>query len=65
VNGDVKQTTWRHDLKNHLGIVLGFSELLLARLDPDNPIRVDVQEIHLAAQRALHLVRTIASDDSQ
>jgi hypothetical protein len=53
---------WRHDLKNQLGIVLGFSELLLNELDPASPHRADIEEIHTAAQRALELVATVPEE---
>jgi signal transduction histidine kinase len=59
VSADAKHALWRHDLKNHLGIVLGFSEVLLAQLDSADPLRADVEEIHAAAQRAMELVRSI------
>ena len=49
---------WTHDLKNQIGIVLGFSELLLGDLEPDDPRRADAQEIHDAACRALELLRS-------
>ena len=47
---------WRHDLKNQLGIVLGFSELLLGELEEGSRFRPDVAEIQKAAARALDLV---------
>ena len=47
---------WRHDMKNQLGIVLGFSDLLLQELDPNDPRRADIQEIHTAASRAMDLL---------
>ena len=47
---------WTHDMKNQIGIVLGFSELLLEGLAPDDPRRADAQEIHDAACRALELL---------
>lgn len=47
---------WRHDLKNQLGIILGFSDLMLNELDPASPHRSDVTEIYAAAQRALDLM---------
>jgi hypothetical protein len=50
---------WTHDLKNQLGIVLGFSELLLNELDPASAHRADVKEIRIAAQRALDLLARI------
>ena len=37
---------WLHDLKNQLGIVLGFSELLLNELEPGSAHRADLEEIH-------------------
>ena len=36
---------WRHDLKNQLGIVLGYSELILEEMDQSNPLRENVEEI--------------------
>jgi hypothetical protein len=47
---------WRHDMKNQLGIILGFSDLLLNELDPASPHRSDVSEIHTACQNALDLM---------
>ena len=53
---------WRHDLKNQLGIVVGFSELLLNEMEAADPHRADVVEIHSAAQRALDLVTAAARE---
>ena len=53
---DQNSVKWRHDLKNQLGIVLGFSELLLNDMDPQNAHRADIEEIHTAARRALALL---------
>jgi signal transduction histidine kinase len=50
---------WRHDLKNQLGIVIGFAEVVLADLDPSNPMREDIEEIHAAAQRAMAMIRAL------
>lgn len=47
---------WRHDMKNQLGIVLGFSELVLQDLGESHPLRPDVEEILNAARRAMLLV---------
>jgi hypothetical protein len=44
-----------HEFKNHLAIILGFSELLLAEL-PDDAVRNDVIEIHKAAAAAIALL---------
>jgi signal transduction histidine kinase len=47
---------WRHDMKNQLGVILGFSGLLLEEMGPSDPRRDDVQEIHAAARRAMELL---------
>jgi two-component system cell cycle sensor histidine kinase/response regulator CckA len=45
-----------HDLSNQLSIVLGFSELLLAGMRADDPLRPDLLEIEKAARAAMQLV---------
>jgi signal transduction histidine kinase len=50
------RSRWRHDMKNQLGIILGFSDLLLEEIDPADPRRGDVQEIRTAATRAIELL---------
>lgn len=47
---------WRHDLKNQLGIVLGFAEIVLQDLDEATTMHADVEEILKAARRAMELV---------
>jgi hypothetical protein len=46
-------------MKNQLGVILGFSDLLLEEIDPADPRRGDVQEIHTAATRAIELLATL------
>lgn len=46
----------RHDFKNQLGIILGFSEILIAEADAADPRREDLAEIHRAARAALDLL---------
>ena len=46
----------RHDFKNQLGIILGFSEILLAEAAAGDPRRDDFEEIHTAAVAALDLL---------
>ena len=53
---ETSQSRWRHDMKNQLGVVLGFSALLLEEMAPSDPRRGDVQEIHAAATRAIELL---------
>ena len=55
---------WRHDLKNQLGIVLGFAELLLQDLDEKSPLRADIEEILKAGERAMALVESVEEQDS-
>jgi hypothetical protein len=46
----------RHDFKNQPGIILGFSESLLAEAAAGDPRRDDLEEIHKAATAALDLL---------
>ena len=45
-----------HRLKNHIAIVVGFSELLLADCAPDDPKRADIEEVLKAAHAALAMM---------
>ena len=49
----------RHDFKNHMGIILGFSELLIADMADDDPRKPDVMEIRTAALSAMELLRLL------
>jgi len=42
-----------------LGIVLGYSELILEEMDQSNPLRENVEEILKAIQKALTLLGEI------
>jgi two-component system cell cycle sensor histidine kinase/response regulator CckA len=48
-----------HDFNNLLTAILGYTELLLLRLDPQDPLRLDVAEIKAAADRAAALTRQL------
>jgi signal transduction histidine kinase len=52
-----------HNLKNHLAIILGFTELLLQESAPDDPRREDFQEIHKAAAAAVRLVSALGAGE--
>jgi hypothetical protein len=52
----------RHDFKNQLAIVLGFSEILLAEAAEDDPRRGDFKEIHTAAIAAMDLLADLYRD---
>ena len=49
-----------HDMKNMLGIVIGYSNLLLDEMAADDPKRADVEEIRRAGENALALLDTLA-----
>ena len=48
-----------HEFKNHLTIILGFAELMLSDEELPKRHRDDLEEIRLAAQRALALMPEI------
>lgn len=47
-----------HDMKNMLGIIIGYSNLLLDEMPADDPRRGDVDEIRKAGEQALVLLDT-------
>lgn len=56
---------WRHDFKNQLGIVVGFSEMLLGEIEAHDRHRQDVEEIHRAATRALALLADLETEGDE
>jgi signal transduction histidine kinase len=48
-----------HDFNNLLSVILGYAELLVAKLPSGDPVRVDIQEIDAAATRAADLTRRL------
>ena len=48
-----------HDFNNLLTVIRGYSELLLSRLQPGDPIRKDMEEVKKAADRASGLTRQL------
>ena len=50
-----------HDMKNHLGIILGYSRLLLEELPPEDARRSDIDEIRRAGEAAIALLELWAS----
>jgi signal transduction histidine kinase len=59
VNEVKRLASWRHDMKNQLGIVLGFADLMLQELESSDPHRTDIAEIRDAATRAMDLLRDL------
>ena len=58
-----------HDMMNHLGIVVGYSNLLLEELAPEDPRRADIDEIRKAGEAAIALMNqwsaAIPADEQQ
>ncbi len=48
-----------HDFNNLLTAIMGYSELILHRLDPRDPLRRDLEEIRKAGERASSLTRQL------
>lgn len=48
-----------HDFNNMLTSVLGYSSMIIKNVPPDSPIRVEVEEIQHAAERATALTRQL------
>ena len=46
-----------HDMKNLMGIVIGYSNLLLHEMTPDDPKRPDLDEIRRAGESAVALLQ--------
>jgi hypothetical protein len=51
-------------MKNQLGIVLGFSDLLMQEMDSADARFADLQEIHAAAMRAMELLAALPDAES-
>ena len=49
-----------HQFKNHLGIIVGFCDLLLSELPDDDPKRADLLEVQQAGRAAMALVPELA-----
>ena len=54
--GKIGDSELIHTLKNHLAIIVGFADLLLADSAEDDPKRADLMEIHKAARDAMAMM---------
>lgn len=59
--GDILESPLLHQLKNHLSIILGFCDLLISDLPPDDQKRADIDEMRKAAQAALDLLPDVSA----
>ncbi len=48
-----------HDFNNMLGVIIGYSELILEEMDPSQRFRADLEEIQKAALRSADLTRQL------
>ncbi len=48
-----------HDFNNILTAIMGYGSLALHRLPPDSPVKRDLEQIQLAAERAANLTRQL------
>lgn len=48
-----------HDFNNMLGVIIGYSELILAQADPSEKFHTELEEIRKAAQRSAVLTRQL------
>jgi len=55
--GRVLDVDTEHAVKNHLAVILGFSELLLAETPPEDSRHDDLKEIHHAARELMVIFR--------
>jgi len=54
-----------HDFNNLLSVVLSYTELILADLRPDDPLRAEIKEISTAGRRAADLTRQLLAFSRQ
>jgi hypothetical protein len=49
-----------HQLKNHLAVIVGFCDLLLADTADGDPRKADLQDVHHAAREAMAVMPEVA-----
>ena len=52
---------FEHALKNYIAIILGYADLLLEEMAPDDPRLADLREIHKVATAAVTLLNSRSS----
>ena len=48
-----------HDFNNLIAVIMGYSDLMMEKLEPDSPLQKDAQTIRHAAERAAGLTRQL------
>jgi len=54
-----------HDYNNMLSVILGYSEMALDRIDPEDPLKGDLEEILYAARRSADITRQLLAFSRQ
>src|SRR5262249_36200765 len=54
-----------HDFNNLLGVIIGYSQVLRRKLDPNSPLKEHADEVEKAAQRAVSLTRQLLAFSRQ
>ncbi len=54
-----------HDYNNMLGVIMGYTELALEKLAPENPVRPDLEEVMSAALRSKDITRQLLAFSRQ
>ena len=54
-----------HDFNNLLGVIIGYSQVLRRKLDPNSPLKEHAEEVEKAAQRAVSLTRQLLAFSRQ
>jgi two-component system cell cycle sensor histidine kinase/response regulator CckA len=54
-----------HDFNNLLSVIIGNCDLILSSVPPGDPLRVDIDEIRKAGERASHLTRQLLAFSRQ
>ena len=54
-----------HDMKNQLGIILGYATMLLDETAGNDPRRADLEEVRKAAEEALTLLQRWVSSSRE
>ena len=48
-----------HDYNNMLGVIMGYTELAMEKINPDDPVRADLEEVLNAAKRSTEITRQL------
>ena len=60
--GLVLDAETQHAIKNHIAVIVGFSELLLAQIEEGDARHGDVQEVYRAARELMLIFRRERSE---